>query len=196
MSPMVTAGRDPYGRRRGPRPPDPRPAGGRSVAVDPPPAPPATPRGRIVGGVGALLASRLGVDALWIRLLFVVLTLVSGVGIIAYAACWLALVVGPRRPGARIAGGVLLVAGVPFVLLASGDGPFISGPWAILLLLGGLAAALWQPRRPARADVRAAPRGAVPRRRRPRSSMPRPASARRSVDWCSVSPSSWRPAVP
>ena len=63
-----------------------------------------------------------------------------------YGALWLAFIVGadPDRRWARLAGGVVLVAGLP-LLLTQGF-TFFDGPWAVLALLIGLAVALWQPR--------------------------------------------------
>jgi phage shock protein PspC (stress-responsive transcriptional regulator) len=116
---------------------------------DPVPDPEAAVDGRpdrILGGVAALLSDRLDVDALWIRIGFVLLALVGGVGLLVYAAVWLALVVGPERSWARIAGGVLLIGGLPLLLHQRGD-RFFTGPWAVLALLAGLTLALWQPRR-------------------------------------------------
>ena len=100
------------------------------------------------GGVAALLADRLDLDALWVRIGFVLLALVGGIGLVVYGALWLALVVGadPDRRWARIAGGVLLVVGLP--LLLTDEFQFFDGPFAVLALLAGLAVALWQPRRP------------------------------------------------
>jgi phage shock protein PspC (stress-responsive transcriptional regulator) len=109
----------------------------------------------VLGGVAALLGGRLGVDALWIRIGFVLLALVGGVGLLVYLALWLGLVRGADHPVARVAGGVLLLAGLPFLLLQRGDRLF-SGPWAMLALLAGLAFALWQPHR-APAPARPAP---------------------------------------
>lgn len=109
------------------------------------------PPERIFGGVAALLAARLEIDALWVRIAFVLLTLVGGVGIYVYGALWLAFVVGadPDRRWARLAGGAVLVAGLPLVLSQGFD--FFDGPVAVFALLIGLAVALWQPRRPMRA---------------------------------------------
>ena len=45
--------------------------------------------GRILGGVAAGLAEYLGVDAAVVRIAFVVLTFVGGVGVPAYLAGWL-----------------------------------------------------------------------------------------------------------
>ena len=102
----------------------------------------------VFGGVAALLAARLGIDALWIRIAFVLLALVGGVGLLVYAAMWLALVVGqaPGKRWARVTGGALLVFGLP-ILLTNGFS-FFDGPGAVLALLAGLAVALWQPRAP------------------------------------------------
>ena len=120
-------------------------------SLDATPAPnpaPATParRDRIVGGVAAHLADRLDVDPLWIRIAFVLLALVSGIGVLLYAALWLAFVASPDRRWLRLAGGVLLVVGLP-LLLSNGVGDFHTGPLAMVGLLAGLALALWQPRR-------------------------------------------------
>ena len=102
---------------------------------------------RIFGGVSALLAARLAIDPLWVRIAFVLLALVEGVGILIYGAVWLAFVVGSDadRRWARVAGGALLVLGLP-LLLTVGFG-FLDGPLAVFALLAGLAVALWQPRR-------------------------------------------------
>ena len=115
-------------------------------APAPPPADEPAPPERILGGVAALLADRLDIDALWLRIAFVLLALVGGVGLVLYGALWLAFIVGadPDRRWARVAGGVVLVAGLP-LLLTQGF-TFFDGPWAVLALLVGLAVALWQPR--------------------------------------------------
>jgi phage shock protein PspC (stress-responsive transcriptional regulator) len=114
-------------------------------APDPVPATPAG-RDRILGGVAAGLAERLDVDPLWIRIAFVLLALVSGIGVLLYAALWLAFVGGTDRRWLRLAGGALLVVGFP-LLLSNGVGRFHTGTIAVLGLLAGLALALWQPRR-------------------------------------------------
>ena len=114
-----------------------------SVPTPPPTAPP----DRIVGGVAALVARRLGVDPLWVRVAFVLLALAGGIGLLLYGGLWLALIAGPQYGwrAARIVGGVVLVAGIPIVLNA-GDFELLTGPVAVVLLLVGLALALWQPR--------------------------------------------------
>ena len=112
--------------------------------LDPPPDELRPPE-PVFGGVAALLAARLGIDALWIRIAFVLLALVGGVGLLVYAAMWLAFVVGAGtgQRWARVAGGVLLVFGLPLML--TGGFGFFDGPVAVLALLAGLAVALWQP---------------------------------------------------
>lgn len=119
--------------------PEPGPEPDRVPVVDDPPD-------RILGGVAALLSERLDVDALWIRIGFVLLALVGGVGLFVYAGMWLALVLGAERPWARVAGGVLIIGALPLLLHQRGD-RFFTGPWAVLALLAGLTLALWQPRR-------------------------------------------------
>ena len=105
---MAPPGRRPYRRCRGPRP-----AAGRRRAVIRPARAAAAPDApdAIIGGVAGLLADRLDVDALWVRIAFVLLALVGGVGVVLYGALWLALVVGRdpsrhglarRRRGARV----------------------------------------------------------------------------------------------
>lgn len=56
---------------------------------------------RWLGGVAAAIAVEVGVDASWIRLAFVLLTLVGGVGLALYAACWLWFTYQARRRPAQ-----------------------------------------------------------------------------------------------
>lgn len=104
--------------------------------------------GGLAGGVAAHLGRQLGVDPLWIRIAFVLLALVGGVGIVVYAGLWLALVVGPAMGWSLVGalGGAIVVLGVPLLLLVIGVGA-VDGWLAVVLLLAGLALALWQPRR-------------------------------------------------
>ncbi|NND75202.1 MAG: PspC domain-containing protein [Ilumatobacter sp.] len=99
----------------------------------------------IVAGVAATIADRLGLDPLWIRLGFVVLTLISGLGLLVYFGLWLVLVVGGDESAvlARIGGGAILLVAVP-LMIAAADVEFASGPLALIALLGGLAVALWR----------------------------------------------------
>ncbi|HWM18983.1 MAG TPA: PspC domain-containing protein [Ilumatobacteraceae bacterium] len=101
---------------------------------------------RILGGVAAFVAQRLGLDVLWIRIAFVLLALAGGVGLVLYLGLWLVLTAERstswRWP--RIAGGAIVVVGIP-LLLNEQAGRFVNGPVAVVLLLTGLALALWRP---------------------------------------------------
>lgn len=118
--------------------------------------------GRLVGGVARGVAEHLGVDVWWVRLGFVVLTLVSGAGLLAYAALWALVPLDTsseeaaqsgqggqdrHRPGDRRSteGSLLLVLGACGVvlgglLLASLLGVNLRG--FIPLAVAGLGAAL------------------------------------------------------
>src|SRR5690242_3327187 len=52
---------------------------------------------RWLAGVAAAIAAEIGIGALWIRLLFALLTLSGGVGLAAYALCWLWFTYHARR---------------------------------------------------------------------------------------------------
>lgn len=108
----------------------------------------------------ALLADRLGVDPLWLRIGFVLLALAGGLGLFVYGALWLALVHGPARGSSTITvlGGAILLVGVP---LALNDG-WIDGPLALMAVLGAVAVALWQPPAEQRQPVPPPPRNARP----------------------------------
>ena len=102
---------------------------------------------RVLLGVAGLIADALGVDALWVRIGFVLLGLAGGVGVVLYLGVWLALI-GPRTTDAmwvRYLGGVIVVAGVP-LMIATVDVNITTGPLVVLVLLIALAVALWQPR--------------------------------------------------
>ncbi|MGB8858100.1 MAG: PspC domain-containing protein [Ilumatobacteraceae bacterium] len=102
---------------------------------------------RVLGGVAAHLGDRLGLDPLWIRLAFVVLGLAAGVGLAVYAGLWLLLIAGPAMSSRLVTwlGGLIAAASVPVAISAAGGG-FVDGPAAVVLLLAGIALALWQPR--------------------------------------------------
>lgn len=102
------------------------------------------PEGSVVSGLSADLAAALGFDALWVRLGFVLLALVGGIGILLYAGLWLALVPGATSRIARLGGGAVLLGVVPIVIL-NADRSLIDGTPAIVVLLVGLTLALWQP---------------------------------------------------
>ena len=108
---------------------------------------------RIVAGVGGGVADALGVDPLWVRIGFLVLTLGAGAGVLLYLALWWLL---PREdmqesgseeflrrfPGAPAwAGGVVLIAGVG--VLATQVAPNHDGQgWSPPLVLGFVLIAL------------------------------------------------------
>jgi len=65
-----------------------------SKSATPPPAAKALTRSRqdrMLAGVASGIAAYVGVDAVVVRIAFVVLTLVGGLGIALYLACWLLL---------------------------------------------------------------------------------------------------------
>ncbi len=144
-------------------------------------------------GVAGHIADLLGLDALWVRVAFVVLALTGGVGIVIYLASWLVLF-GPDRTGldwVGYVGGAIALIGVP-LMIADGDLDFFDGPVAVVALLIGLTLALWRPRNdsaqrrpaPAATSPTARPRVGVDdrgtdRRRRRRVSSPRRRVARR-----------------
>jgi phage shock protein PspC (stress-responsive transcriptional regulator) len=113
--------------------------------------------GRLIGGVCALIADRLGLDVLWVRIAFVVMALTGGIGLLVYAGLWLILVAAPNSGWrwVRIAGGAVMIGLVPLFLQA-GSLHFMTGQLAVVLLLLGLMLALWNPRR-----TRSAPRPPV-----------------------------------
>ena len=101
------------------------------------------PDGAIISGLSADVAASLGLDALWVRLGFVFLALIGGIGIIAYAGLWLVLVAGASWRAARVAGGVVLLGVLPLVVLNT-DTAIVDGTLAVFILLVGLTLALWQ----------------------------------------------------
>lgn len=102
---------------------------------------------RVVLGVAGLIADALVVDALWVRIGFVLLGLAGGVGVVLYLGLWLALI-GPRSLEAtwvRYLGGVVVLAGVP-LMIAAVDIEIATGPLVVFVLLIALAVVLWKPR--------------------------------------------------
>jgi phage shock protein C len=133
-----------------------------SLVMEPaaaPPPPPARDAGRVlrrsvddrvIGGVGAGLARYFGIDAAIVRILFVVLAVFGGSGLLAYIIAWIAIpeekpgdAVGPASTSANAQGsviiGALLVAAGVFLLLDQLVPGFrqILGP--LLLIAVGLA---------------------------------------------------------
>jgi phage shock protein PspC (stress-responsive transcriptional regulator) len=58
-------------------------------------------KGRIIGGVCCGIATRLHVDTLWVRIVFVVLAFAQGVGLILYLALWILI---PDAPEGQVRG--------------------------------------------------------------------------------------------
>ena len=115
---------------------------------------------RIIGGVAAGLSAWLGVPVVAMRLLFVVAALLNGIGVLAYAALWLALPVDgddTSQPShLRLVAAALLGATAALLLLDRFDLP---GSGVLLpVLLVGIGVALWRqnpirrPRPPAHHD--------------------------------------------
>lgn len=77
--------------------------------------------GRMVAGVASGLARYLGVDPVIIRLVFVVLALAGGGGVLAYVIAWIVIpaapVDGEVPASARVGGGTSVVAGLVLVAI-------------------------------------------------------------------------------
>jgi phage shock protein PspC (stress-responsive transcriptional regulator) len=56
---------------------------------------------RVLGGVGSGLAEGFHVETLWVRLAFVVLTFLNGIGVLLYVILWVLM---PERTGYRPTG--------------------------------------------------------------------------------------------
>jgi signal transduction histidine kinase len=92
---------------------------------------------RWLAGVAGAIAEELGVDALWIRLALVLLTLVGGVGVVLYAGCWLWFAYHARRhpdrhyvavsKGATPAGRALGVSSIVLGLALAADQTLSAG---------------------------------------------------------------------
>lgn len=83
-------------------------------------------RYRVVAGVAAGLAEHLKVDVFYVRVAFVVLSLISGLGLLAYAGVWLTTSARPDLPAppddkalSRPANLALVVAGVMAAFIAT-----------------------------------------------------------------------------
>jgi len=133
----------------GPPPPDPPeppgpPGGWQASPPPPPPPPPGGPRvlrrnvrNRVLGGVAAGLADYLDIDAVLVRIGFVVLALFGGSGVLLYLAGWLLIPAGDtgravvhdfmeRQPRRRSI--VTIVLGTVIAVIALSN-LFSSGPW-------------------------------------------------------------------
>lgn len=105
---------------------------------------------RVVAGVAGGLGEMTGVDPVVVRIVFVILALGGGAGVLAYVALWLLAPVrapgsaAPRRRAPAttdwrtVAGIVVAGVAVLVVLPFSGDGELLAG-----LVLLGVAALLW-----------------------------------------------------
>ncbi|HTZ07080.1 MAG TPA: PspC domain-containing protein [Gaiellaceae bacterium] len=100
-------------------------------------------RGRVLAGVCAGLADRLGVDPTLVRLVFALLAFASGAGIVAYLGAWMLLPApgAPSTSGARRIGGVVLLIGAA-VLALHGLGLDNSFVFPLALVAAGAALAL------------------------------------------------------
>lgn len=120
------------------------------TATDPPSPRLSRPvEGRLVAGVAQGVAAQLRLDPVVLRLAFVLLTVVNGVGVVAYAALWLFTPslphTGAKRDrdwGQLSAYGAIGLALMAFTMLAGGGAEGF-GTWAIAVVgIGGLV--LWQ----------------------------------------------------
>ncbi len=108
--------------------------------------------GRVVGGVAAGIADRFGLDPTVVRIAFVVVGVMGGLGVLIYLALWLLIPeIGDERPRTFAARrrttrfwlGVIVLAGVAADLVDGSDLP--SSGWLFALLLIGIGVALWKP---------------------------------------------------
>jgi len=109
--------------------------------------PAAAPSGRLVDGVAAGIAARLGISPWIVRVAFVVLAFVGGAGIILYAALWVARgdpagTAGPLAGVFRLVAIVTVAAGA--LLAVDAIAPFDAEvAWPALLVAVGIAV-IWQ----------------------------------------------------
>lgn len=68
------------------------------------------PDNKVLAGVASGIAAYLGIEVLWVRLAFIVLTLMNGLGIVLYILFWLAM------PEAKSASEQLAMSGTPVTL--------------------------------------------------------------------------------
>jgi phage shock protein PspC (stress-responsive transcriptional regulator) len=102
--------------------------------------------GAILAGVARDLGARTGVDPLWFRIAFVVLSTFSGLGLLLYGGSWLILHGRRRSPfGPLVVAGVAVIVVSCVVLLGQTGTSYINSPWTIVFVLAGVAVALWQP---------------------------------------------------
>ncbi len=135
---------------------------------------------RVVAGVASGIAERYGLDPTIVRIAFVVLAVMGGIGVLVYVALWLLmpdladtdpLPTTDRRRTVRFWVGMLVLGGVAAIVVDGSDLP--SSGWLLALLLIGIGVALWKPALPGsgRLGPRPSPRAgsaSVGPRRRPR----------------------------
>jgi phage shock protein PspC (stress-responsive transcriptional regulator) len=107
---------------------------------------------KVIGGVAGGVAASLAVDAVWVRIAFVVLALLGGAGIPLYVAAWLALpespTAAPTSSARRVVAGVIAVMVLASGLTGAwwfgdGDGIGDGSAWLLALALAAVAVALW-----------------------------------------------------
>lgn len=107
---------------------------------------------KVIGGVAGGVAASLAVDAVWVRIAFVVLALLGGAGIPLYVAAWLALPESPtaaptstaRRAVAGVIAVMVLAGGLTGAWwFGDGDGMGDGSAWLLALALAAVAVALW-----------------------------------------------------
>jgi signal transduction histidine kinase len=95
---MPVTSAPPTGSARGPSGGTPGPAGGTAGgggdAADTPPRLYRTSEGRLIGGVARGLAGHLGLPVSWVRIVFVALATLGGLGILLYAVFWFVVPLG------------------------------------------------------------------------------------------------------
>lgn len=107
-------------------------------------------QGRLVGGVAAGIAHHVGLPAITVRLLFVALAWVGGLGALLYAAYWAVVPVDPshrdaptRRDTPQLVAFASLAIGIQLVVLLSGFGGLRSAfGWLVALVAVG-AGIIW-----------------------------------------------------
>ncbi|MBS2961710.1 PspC domain-containing protein [Actinocrinis puniceicyclus] len=130
---------------------------------------------RLIGGIASGLSLHLGVDVWLLRLAFVLLALIDGAGLVAYAAFWLFVPLGrvppadraEPRPGARATLAIMVAAEAVIVAGMGAAGP--PGKWNVILPVAAVVAGLGVLWRQADDEQRA--RWFSTGRRRPRLAM-------------------------
>jgi phage shock protein PspC (stress-responsive transcriptional regulator) len=105
------------------------------------------PDDAVFGGVASEIAYRLDTDPLWVRLAFVGLAVFGGLGVVLYAGLWLVLRGLRRGPMTfvGVCGYAVLFLGT-LLILGGGATHTLDSRWVVVLVLAGIAVALWQPR--------------------------------------------------